>query len=162
MVMLLLLEVTPSDRTFTIFQSSPLQFYAALAILKSCFMMTRTCVKFLPAGLQSTHHIGLKQPFKCRCTKLMSPFSRKCWSFKNIFIMGYQYLRSELSIMEPTPSSLSVFPYICSLVPFQLFCQSHTLKNFVQGSSVSYGNVIYFSFINQATMTRAVKFYLVV
>lgn len=71
--------------------------------------------------------------------------------------MGYQYLR-----LQSIPSSLSVFPYICSLAPFQLFCQSHTLKNFVQGSSVSYGNVISFSFINQGAITRAVKFYLVV
>ena len=83
------------------------------------------------------------------------------------FISDYQYLRSEArsvaahSIMGPAPSSLCVFPWICSLVPFQLSCQSEVvfciLKNFVQGSSISYGNVIYFSFINQAAMAWAVQ-----
>lgn len=136
-------------------------------------MLTRICLR-ISTNQSSAHwsqpfQIGLRQPFTGGYTELMSPFNRKC-SFKNIFIMGYPYLGSEArqvpSVVETAPSSLSVFPCInvlqsLSSCPVSQEWSPHILKDFAQGSNISYGNVISFSFINQAAMTRAVKFYLV-
>ena len=136
-------------------------------------MLTRISVRIF-ASWSSTHssqpfQIDLKEPFKHRGTKLMSPFGRKCCSFKNIFAMGYVLYIVDLkpagwknSIAETAPSSLHVpLHLVPSQLPYPSGMVSTYPKELCSRKQCVRWQCDLFSFINWVAVTRAVKFYLV-